>query len=211
MKLGFALLAGLLISTSANAGDIGVFAQQQANSDILTVVIADNISTHPYCKGQLEARAIMTWGGSDRGFARGCWRPSSDRKTVFVEMYAYSDGREISFPIKAADIKVIDGFRLRGFLTLPEQDAKPKSERTSAKSDADELYGAATSTRDDVSMYYAGVCEAMRLAEANAQTPEQKKMADAIRDAIVKTTDTEAKLVDDYCDAKSRMFHTAQR
>ena len=32
-----------------------------------------------------------------------------------------------------------------------------------------------------------------------------------IRDAIIKTTDTEARLVDDYCDAKSRMFHYAQR
>lgn len=204
MKLGFALLAGLLISTSANAEVMATWSREQANSDRIVVSITDELSSHPYCKGKKEVRATMEFGGMDRPFARGCWTMGADQKYLSIDMYAYSDGRSMSFPIKTDELKLSQ--RVKDALK-PHMDKARKS----SQNDAEELYGAATSTRDDISMYYAGVCEAMRLAEANAQTPEQKKMADAIRDAIIKTTDTEARLVDDYCDAKSRMFHTAQR
>lgn len=208
MKLSFALLAGLLISTSASAETFGTFTREQRNSETLTIVLKTEKSTHPECNGRREAISFTTDRGMDFRQARGCWDLPNSSGRIPVHLFRYSDGSEIAASIDRNDLKLSDrAEQSRQNMVQVTGSVQVADKRTIS---ADEMSDAALSTPDKISMYYAGVCEAMRLAEATAQTAEQKKMAEAIRDAIIKTTDTEAPLVDDYCDAKSRMFHTAK-
>lgn len=209
MNMRFALLAGLLISTSASAETFGTFTREQRNSEVLTIVLRTEKSTHPECNGRREAISFTTDRGMDFRQARGCWDLPTSSGRIPVHLFRYSDGSEIAAFIDRNDLKLSPRAEQSRQNMVQVTGSVKVAEKQNDSSG--ELSDAAMSTPDTVSMYYAGVCEAMRLAEANAQTSEQKKMADAIRDAIIKTTDTEPKLVDEYCDAKSRMFHTAQR
>lgn len=202
MKVRCALLVGLLISTSASAETLGTFTREQANSDKLTIVLNTEKSTHPYCRGKTEALSYTTDSGMRFRQARGCWSlPGADGR-IPVHLYRYSDGSEIAAFIDRNELKL-----------SPRAEEAAQRVRAQTVADTDttgSLADAVASTPDKMSMYYAGVCEAMNLSAAYAQSPDQKEIVAKLRDAIAKTAEVEPGMVADYCAAKARMFHTVQ-
>lgn len=108
MKTYLAILAGVFISTSASADVVATASMQQSNSDVVTVYMTDQQSDHPSCRGK-EASAVISYGSMESNLGRGCW--SVDGNFISVELYAYSDGREMSFPIPMEDLQVTPLFQ----------------------------------------------------------------------------------------------------
>lgn len=204
MRLRIALLAGLLISTSANAEVLGTFTRELANSDKQTIVLMTEKSTHPYCNGKTEALSFTSDSGMRFRQARGCWDLPGSNGQIPVHLYRYSDGSEIAAFIDRRELKLSaraeeSAQRQRAQVT-PVVDAKTTGS----------LADAVQSTPDTASVYYAGVCEAMQLSAAYAKSADQKEIVAKLRDAIAQTAQVEPELVADYCAAKARMYHSAQ-
>ncbi len=186
MKTHLAALTGLLFSISANADVVATFTKQQANSDVLTVSIANEQSTNPHCRGK-EARAVTSSGGMDFQLANGCWSVEG-KDFISVEMYAYSDGREISFPIKMQDLQLTPKFAAM-FASF-----NPELVRAVAATDSND---------DDkpsiTDAFAAGSCVMVQQALDDAKTQQEKAFAGKLRATLATSLQLREAELNDYC------------
>lgn len=111
MLARIALIAGLLVSTAATAEVLGTFTHHGQNSDEIVVSITNDKPASPYCKGK-AAESVIVSGGMEFKFATGCWGVIK-HGVLYVEMYTYSDGREISFPILMSELQLTPKFEAK--------------------------------------------------------------------------------------------------
>lgn len=204
MKTITFFLATLLSSTAfANAEPIATWKTELPSSDLVTVQFTETVSTHPYCKGRLEATATLTTGGIERPYGRGCWEPSLPyRKAVSVTLYSYSDGREMAFPVKADQIvedRAAPG-RMSIFLTPAQQelDAYAKHGRVIS---ADELPKATKPIFREVvgTARLFGPCDVFHDLSASAETSQEKTVVDGFRAQIAREKNIAPAEVDKAC------------
>lgn len=190
MKVHLALLAGLLISTSASADVLATYTRQLPNSDVLTVSITDEKSSYPYCKGK-EARAVTSSGGMEFKFARGCWSVPA-KNFIAVEMYAYSDGREIAFPIKMDELKPTPEFD--AMLNSPEPVAGVKV--------APQITNTGSIQTEKPSLtdvFAAGSCVMVQQAMDDAKTKDEKAFAARLRASLAAGLKLKDEELNSYC------------
>lgn len=198
-SLLFSALMFLISIDLVNAETVGQYAKALPSSEQLSVIFTDDDSSHPYCSGKKEVVSFTYSNGESFPLARGCWTVSENKKYISVDMYAYSDGREISFPVNIEDVEQKSNYMTRLISSNP---AEGKSE---------EIFNAMQSVRDDVSIYYAGACDLMIHIKSNVKNKEQEAVLMDVRHALSKATDTEDSLLDDYCAAKSRIYWNTPR
>jgi hypothetical protein len=210
MKVGFVLFAALMINGAAIAETMGTWTQEQNNSDILTVEFTDTVSTLPACHGELEALAHTSSLGEDFRLARGCWKTDQSYHFVAVDLYAYSDGREMNFPVQSADIKPRgDTSRMLSFLTPSQQeiDANAADKQAAAKMGKETGKIITNTPRYDLSfanmvqvvneVKIAGECRALEDITILAKTKDQTDLITKLRASIaVENSISEPKLND---------------
>ena len=97
MKAYLVLLAGVFISTIASADVVATARLQQSNSDVIVVSITNELPAGQYCAG-LAASAVISSPTMDFNLGNGCWTFGGN-DFISLELYANSDGREMSFPV----------------------------------------------------------------------------------------------------------------
>jgi|GEM_PF-4732370 len=197
MKVGFVLFAALMVNSAAIAETMGIWTQEQNNSDILTVEFTDAVSTLPACHGGLEALAHTSSLGEDFRLGRGCWKADQDHHFVAVDLYAYSDGHEMNFPVQNADIKPTgDPSRMLSFLT-PSQQEIDADQESQGRPRFNLSFPDMMKVINFVKM--SGECRTLEGMTALAKTKDENDMITKLRASIAKENSIPESKLDDVC------------